>query len=615
MLRIRTALVALCVTGCSGGPSLQDGRNPTGSRALITSSDHRALYVANAEEDTLARVELADQRVSELELPGEPTRIARAGERLIVTLRAVRRVAVVEDAGDGLRLVQEIDTGAEPYGVVATEDGRFIYVASSTSNLIEELDGATFEKTRAWTMPGEPRWLAIHPSGKTLYVASAFGTKVAFIDLDTGRSSFMPLPASSSFGIGGGPAELTPRVTGDLAVAPDGSRVAIPALYVDSQTPISEEPSEREIGGYTGRINPSVVMVPVDGEGRPREEEAQIAGVRAFRGGSYPASVAFSPDSKLVIAPLEGSSLVAVFAARFAEPRDDAPRFGPFDGVPVELVRTEAGPRSVAFVGDDTAWVYGFLDRTVSMIDLASLRSTLMEGSSASIPFFAESGNTVVVARSNLAANVERGRRLFYSADDLRMTSEGSAVSCATCHFEGRNDGITWTFERGPRQTPSLAGVVSARAPVRWQGDRATVADDAMQTAQSLMGGFGLSIEDAKDLEAFVDFTREVDLPLKGVSDPEIELGREIFNRPDVGCATCHSGALYSDLQRYDLLGFSGVKTPSLLGVAASGPYFHDGSAATLRDVLIYSRSGGMGYTGALSDEELDALERFLQSL
>ncbi len=188
-------------------------------------------------------------------------------------------------------------------------------------------------------------------------------------------------------------------------------------------------------------------------------------------------------------------------------------------------------------------------------------------------------------------------------------------MSCSTCHFEGRNDGLTWTFDRGPRQTPSLAGVVSARAPVRWEGDRETVAVDAMRTSQGLMGGEGLTESDAADIEAFVDFTRNVDLPLKGTTDPTIELGRSIFERPDVGCVSCHSGALYSDNVQHDLLGLSGVKTPSLIGVGATAPYFHDGSASTLREVVLRGRTGAMGNTSSLSDVEVDALARFLESL
>ena len=57
------------------------------------------------------------------------------------------------------------------------------------------------------------------------------------------------------------------------------------------------------------------------------------------------------------------------------------------------------------------------------------------------------------------------------------------------------------------------------------------------------------------------------------------------------------------------------VQTRSLVGIAGSPPYFHDGSAATLRDVLQRVRDGSMGFTGTLSDAEVDDLELYLKSL
>jgi cytochrome c peroxidase len=56
------------------------------------------------------------------------------------------------------------------------------------------------------------------------------------------------------------------------------------------------------------------------------------------------------------------------------------------------------------------------------------------------------------------------------------------------------------------------------------------------------------------------------------------------------------------------------LDTPSLTGVASSPPYFHDGRAATLRDVLEMTR-GTMGHVEALSSGDLDALVEYMRSL
>jgi cytochrome c peroxidase len=55
-------------------------------------------------------------------------------------------------------------------------------------------------------------------------------------------------------------------------------------------------------------------------------------------------------------------------------------------------------------------------------------------------------------------------------------------------------------------------------------------------------------------------------------------------------------------------------KTPSLLFVGGTPPYFHDGSAATLEEVLEKNRDR-MGKTSHLSPDDRAALVAFLRTL
>jgi cytochrome c peroxidase len=126
------------------------------------------------------------------------------------------------------------------------------------------------------------------------------------------------------------------------------------------------------------------------------------------------------------------------------------------------------------------------------------------------------------------------------------------------------------------------------------------------------------------------------------------ERGFEIF----VGrgtCIECHHGSLLSDLEFHNTgvaqvgpnvlpvdLGLEDVTnstfdagrflTPSLRNVAQTGPYMHDGSLATLTDVVEFYRSGGVGagYAGVrdprivpldLSDDDVRDLVAFLETL
>ena len=114
-------------------------------------------------------------------------------------------------------------------------------------------------------------------------------------------------------------------------------------------------------------------------------------------------------------------------------------------------------------------------------------------------------------------------------------------------------------------------------------------------------------------------------------------------------CLECHHGALFSDFEFHDTgvaqtgpnvplidLGRQDVThdpedagqflTPSLRNVALTGPYMHDGSLATLTDVVEFYRRGGVsaGYSGVrdprivpldLSDDDVRDLVAFLETL
>ena len=192
---------------------------------------------------------------------------------------------------------------------------------------------------------------------------------------------------------------------------------------------------------------------------------------------------------------------------------------------------------------------------------------------------------------------------------------DAGEVSCSTCHMDGRNDGLTWTFEHGVRQTPSLAGAVSVTAPFTWTDQVASVGDEALITSSGRMGGDGLSYAEAAQVSAFIESIRAVDVPSRGSDDPAVLRGKAVFEREDVACASCHTGARFTDNDHYTMYGLEAVNTPTLVGVSATAPYLHDGSVGTLEEVLELSRTGAMGDTSMLSQAEMDDLAAYVKSL
>lgn len=111
-----------------------------------------------------------------------------------------------------------------------------------------------------------------------------------------------------------------------------------------------------------------------------------------------------------------------------------------------------------------------------------------------------------------------------------------------------------------------------------------------------------------------------------------IRLGKELFEGK-ARCSACHVGSNLTDELAHDTSVAAtpaAFKTPTLWEVASTAPYFHDGSRATLREVLDFYNSGGPAPGRvrdglrmvdpelrplALAEHELDALEAYLMTL
>lgn len=265
---------------------------------------------------------------------------------------------------------------------------------------------------------------------------------------------------------------------------------------------------------------------------------------------------------------------------------------------------------------------------------------------------------------------VALGRTLFF---DPRLSGD-NRLSCASCHDPHRrfSDGrpVAHGRARLKRNTPALLNL-EARAPYFWDGRAASLEEQALlpitnpeELAQDLgalerelgadpgyaarfreaFGAEGLTRATiARALAAYertlVSAGSRYDRYLLGdagaLTAEEVQGLRLFAGKGE--CTTCHTGSLLTD-NGFHNVGVPGedpgraepmrggamratFKTPSLRDVARTAPYFHDGSAATLEDVLDhYARGGAADTPGdihplALTPEEKQALVAFLRAL
>ena len=134
---------------CDGG-GLVDAFHATGSRSTVTSPDQRFVYVVNADHDTVTRINRDTGVKQRIEAGASPHRIAVGGDKVFVTLRGQRGLAVYRETGRTLELLQTVDTGAEPAGIVVNEAGSLLYVVSAQSGIVEERSVTNLQVTRSW---------------------------------------------------------------------------------------------------------------------------------------------------------------------------------------------------------------------------------------------------------------------------------------------------------------------------------------------------------------------------------------------------------------------------------------------------------------------------------
>jgi DNA-binding beta-propeller fold protein YncE/mono/diheme cytochrome c family protein len=329
-------------------------------------------------------------------------------------------------------------------------------------------------------------------------------------------------------------------------------------------------------------------------------------------GAANPWSVAWTPDGSRLLIAHAGTHELSIIDAPVllrrlaAQPKGQL--VGSFEflkGIRRRLSLPMNGPRSVQTLGS-MALVTGFFSDTVSIVDLEPQK--VFESITLS--------DTKHISRERL------GEQLFHDA----TIAHQSWQSCASCHPDGRTDSLNWDLLNdgigNPKNTKSLVGSHST-SPAMWTGVRRSAETAVRSGLRHIL--FALRPEaDAVAIDEYLKSLRPVASPYlvggKNLSDPA-RRGKEIFAA--AGCATCHPPGLFTDMKSHDVgTGKGGTSksllldTPTLVELWRTTPYLHDGSAATIREVITARNPKDLhGQTSALSTEDIDALCAYLLSL
>jgi hypothetical protein len=200
------------------------------------------------------------------------------------------------------------------------------------------------------------------------------------------------------------------------------------------------------------------------------------------------------------------------------------------------------------------------------------------------------------------------------TGQDVFHTQAGGMIACASCHPEGGDDGHVWVLDGSRRRTPSLQGTIAGTAPYHWPGDEADLNVLVKDVYTVRMSGALLPDDQQAALTGWVQAVPPPSAPAWSNSRAA-QRGRALFERADVGCATCHAGPKFTNNKTVDVGTGGAFQVPPLVGVGWRTPLMHDGCAATIADRFGACSTAEHGSTGSLSASEISDLVSYLETL
>ena len=597
----RVAAFARTVVACAAlattlGACADDAPS-RGEHASTILVDGDTVLVASPDDDAVVALDAATLvERARLTIAGAPTKLGRLDDSpagpgaLVVSLAQAAEVAWIDGGGtlEHARVVRAPVPCGGTGAVLALSTSDALVACPHDDRLVHLRDAAVLT---TYASPGRPTSLA--RLGDRIYVGLSRIGRVRVLDAVT----FATIEEHSL--------ESTPGVAAVQldAFATDGAALIASYQRVDFDRDRSRDP---RLGGYgavldgTPRLEPRLLAscggryARFDGS----ERVASGPSALAFDAARRRLWIAHRQTGNVVLVACDGGSSGRGLAA----PSEREARV-------LGAVYVGRGLEGLALSDDGAVFVDVAFDHAIAKVREVEGTPSIVAQRTRSL------GSTA------MSAAALRGRALFHDARDTQLTPSG-VVTCASCHPGGGEDGLAWflhTSSVGPklRRTPPAWGARRALAPYHWDGEHESAQELTLGTIRALLEGDGLLVE----LDAIAAYMEELAPPPPRPADEPVAAarGEALF---DARCASCHPGGGSDGLAHPivppsddDAASLERAFTPTLQAVRARPPYLHDGRAATLRDVLTTADPNARHGAADLSEDELDDLVAYLETL
>lgn len=585
-------------------------------RVPVDVACHQQLVVtANSRTGTLSIVDAQSlQLIGEYHVGDSPSAVESTGDYLLLTdhLRhTLLTLKLHRETSNKCRLEQlsTTDVPRYPVDIAVSPEGHSLAVTSLWSRMLTLLqidNSGKLQETHRIALPFAPRRV-IFAGPEMIVVADNFGGELCVIDGNSGEI----LRQQSLHGH---------NIRG-LAVNPHSRSLLVTCQTLDSrtfttyerifwgvlmqnglhslplQTLLRPAHTERSATVKTAKPAANSSYGSLDAYDEPEYDGSSYAspqryplGTPSVGSGDPGAMLVTSNDTTLLL--ISGTNQIAFRTASH---------------LPFERLPAGRRPESLCLNPDHTrAWIANRFDDSLTVLDLTGAAPAVLA--------------TVTLGTLRPQTPEESGEQLFY---DASLSLDGW-FSCHSCHTDGHTNGLLAdTFgdeDRGaPKKVLSLLGT-GYTAPWAWNGSK-THLEDQVKTSLIISMQSQLP-SDQLPIEPLSAFLRSTTPPpalqfARGLEpDPDrTSLARNLFQ--SAGCSSCHAGssltsAAIVDVGIHDEEGVTEFNPPSLRGVSQRGPWFHDGRATQLRDVL---ESGHHNPGEPLSEDQITLLLELLESL
>ncbi len=546
--------------------------------------------------------------VKEVDLPFNPSGavLNRAGDRLFLTSNGANG-RILEMNAHTLQIINQFSSGGHtPVSPVLSPDEQSLYLSNRFNNEVVQVDIQKGKIIKRYTLIREPVSLVLSKDGRYLFAANFLpagpsnaervNSVISVIDLQQQNAINIDLPNGSN-SIGG------------MTLSPDGRYIYLSHILARYQVPTTQ--IER------GWINTNALSI-IDVE--KKELLASVLLDDIDLGFTNPRAIHVTPDgTSLIVTSFGGNELSLINRQLLhelvinAEDQNNTPAYSNY-GLANDLSVMHRvnrrriklpgyGPNSLV-VADNTVYISEYYSGTLAIVNLNNTNPGKIQ--------------QIVFGREDPFKDMNRyGEMLFNSADLCFQQWQ----SCASCHPDGRVDGLNWDLLNdgmgNPKNTKSML-YAHETPPSMSLGVRST-AEGAVRAGIRFIQFAEVDEEKAKAIDAYLKSLRQVPSPylVNNKLSKSARHGQKIFERE--GCIACHTPPLYNDLKSYRL-NYSGsemdkgkkLDNSTLVEVWRTAPYLHDGSAKTMEELIRMHNPKG---SDSLTEKERADLAEFVLSL